>query len=415
MSNIKLKMREEGIPTAPDGIFLPPPEPRCVDHLVKRACDKLRIPAIPGRRAVLTRSLNGRPECHYCGQCGRGCVTASNFSASQVLVFPALATGNVTLLTNAMARELITNKAGELVAVSYVDKTTREEKRVRAKTFILGASSCESVRLLLNSKSPRHPNGLANSSGTVGRYLTDTVGVHVGAHIPYMEGLKSHNHDGVSGLHLYCPWWLYEKDRKPGFPRGYHIEFGGGPGMPRIGTFRGKAEEVEGYGPRLKQRLRRHYGAQIGFAGRGEMIPNDDCYCDIDPEKVDRWGIPVLRFHWKWAEPELKMAEHMLETFQEIIHVLGGEINLREDDPRGGAKINAPGSIIHEVGGARMGGHPKTSVVNKYSQAHDVKNLFVADGAAFVSNPDKNPTLAIKALSWRLSDYLLEEARKGEV
>ena len=406
---------KEGIPTAPDGIFLPPPEPRCVDHLVKRACDKLRIACIPGRRAVLTRPLNGRPECHYCGQCGRGCVTASNFSASQVLVFPALATGNVTLLTNAMARELITNKEGKLVAVSYVDKTTRTEKQIRAKAFILGASSCESVRLLLNSKSPRHPNGLANSSGTVGRYLTDTVGVHVGAHIPYMEGLKSHNHDGVSGLHLYCPWWLYEKDRKPDFPRGYHIEFGGGPGMPVTGTFRGKAEEVEGYGPRLKQELRRHYGAQIGFAGRGEMIPNDDCYCDIDPEKVDRWGIPVLRFHWKWAEPELKMAEHMLETFQEIIHALGGEINLREDHPGGGAKINAPGSIIHEIGGARMGDDPRTSVVNEYSQAHHVKNLFVADGAAFVSNPDKNPTLAIKALSWRLSDYLLEEARQGEV
>ena len=145
------------------------------------------------------------------------------------------------------------------------------------------------------------------------------------------------------------------------------------------------------------------------------MIPNDDCYCDIDPDKVDRWGIPVLRFHWKWAEPELKMAEHMLETFQEIIHVLGGEINLKEDDPGGGAKINAPGSIIHEVGGARMGNDPNTSVVNQYSQAHDVKNLFVADGGVFVSNPDKNPTLAIKALSWRLSDYLLEEARKGEV
>ena len=342
-------------------------------------------------------------------------MTASNFSASQVLVFPALATGNVTLFTNAMARELIADRDGKLVAVSYVDKTTRREKQVRAKTFILGASSCESVRLLLNSKSPRHPNGLANSSGVLGRYLTDTVGVHVGAHIPYMEGLKSHNHDGVSGLHLYCPWWLYENDRQPDFPRGYHIEFGGGPGMPGIGTFRGKAEEVEGYGPRLKQELHRHYGAQISLAGRGEMIPNDDCYCDIDPQKVDRWGIPVLRFHWKWAEPELKMAEHMRETFEEIIHVLGGEVDLMEDDPRGGAKINAPGSIIHEVGGARMGDDPNTSVVNKYSRAHDVKNLFVADGAVFVSNPDKNPTLAIKALSWRLSDYLLEEARKGEV
>ena len=406
---------KEGIPSAPDGIFLPPPEPRCVDHLIKKACDRLKIPCIAGRRAVLTRPLNDRPACHYCSQCGRGCVTASNFAASQVLVFPALETGNLTLLTNAMARELITDTAGHISAISYVDKATRSERQIRGKTFILAASACETARLLLNSKSSRFPNGVANSSAMVGRNLMDTVGVSVRAHLPCMEGLQSHNHDGVGGLHLYCPWWLYEEEKKPDFPRGYHIEFGGGPGMPSLGMFGQRVDQVEGYGESLKKELRQYYGAQVGFSGRGEMIPNKDCYCEINLEKVDRWGIPVLRFHWRWHEPELKMAHHMKQTFLELVNALGGEVIPDTKHTLRGQVINPPGSLIHEVGTARMGNDPKTSVVNKYCQAHDVRNLFLADGSVLVTNPDKNPTLAIKALSWRVADYLLEEARKGDV
>ncbi|HZS51873.1 MAG TPA: GMC family oxidoreductase, partial [Bryobacterales bacterium] len=244
---------KEGIPTAPDGIFQPPPKPRCTEVLIKRACDKLKILCIPSRLAILTRPLNGRPACHYCQQCGRGCVTAANFSSSQVLIFPAQKSGRLTLITNAMAREVVTNREGKVTAVSYVDTNTRSEKQVRCRAVVLAASACESARLLLNSKSSLFPNGLANGSGTVGRYLTDTVGAHVSGILPQLAGLPSHNHDGVGGMHLYTPWWLYEKDRKPDFPRGYHIEYSGGPRMPAVGMFRGAAARLEGYGADLKR------------------------------------------------------------------------------------------------------------------------------------------------------------------
>src|SRR5438270_5279883 len=167
---------KENIPSAPDGIFMPPPKPRCTETLVQKACDKAKVLCIPSRMAILTKPLNGRPACHYCAQCGRGCVTASNFSSSQVMIPPAQATGRLTLITNAMAREIVMGKNGKAEAVDYIDKNSREEKRVSAKAFVLAASACESARLLLNSRSASLPDCLANSSGVVGSYLTDPVG-----------------------------------------------------------------------------------------------------------------------------------------------------------------------------------------------------------------------------------------------
>jgi choline dehydrogenase-like flavoprotein len=417
---------KEGIPTAPDGIFQPPPKPRCVELLIKRACDKLKIPCVPSRLAIITRETNGRAACHYCGECGRGCITGSNFSSTQVLLAPALKSGRLTLIPNAMAREVVTDREGKVTAVSYVDTNTRVERQIRCRVAVLAASACESARLLLNSKSSRFSNGLANGSGAVGRYLTDTVGAAVNGTLPQLVGLPPHNHDGVGGMHLYCPWWLYEKDRKPNFPRGYHIELSGGPRMPGVGTLRGAAARIEGYGAGLKKALRAEYGNGVHLAGRGEMIPNEDCYCEIDPNVVDRFGIPVLRFHWKWGEPERKMAEHMRQTFEEMITTMGGKVIFqpkssqtgRPGDGSGftlGSDINPGGSIIHEIGCTRMGADPKTSVLNQYCQAHEVKNLFVTDGGPLVSNPDKNPTLTILALSWRASDYILDQAKKGNL
>ena len=188
---------KENIPSAPDGIFLPPPKPRCSDLLVKRGCDKLGILCVPARQAILTQPLNGRPPCHYCDQCGRGCKTASNFSSSQVLIPPAMATGRLTLVTDAMAREILVNDEGKATGVSYVDKTTRRDQQVRAKAVVVAGSSCESARLLLNSRSRRFPQGLANSSGVVGRYLMDSVGSGGAGYVPALEKMPPHNHDGV--------------------------------------------------------------------------------------------------------------------------------------------------------------------------------------------------------------------------
>ncbi|MGA8233163.1 MAG: GMC family oxidoreductase, partial [Candidatus Acidiferrales bacterium] len=167
---------KENVSSAPDGVFLPPPKPRCTELIVKKACDHLNIICIPSRLAILTRALNGRVPCHYCGQCGRGCITGSNFSSSQVLIPPAMQTGKLTLITGAMAREVLVGKDGKAQGVAYIDKATSTEKRISARAVVLAASSCESARLLLNSKSVAFPDGLANSSGAVGRYLMDSVG-----------------------------------------------------------------------------------------------------------------------------------------------------------------------------------------------------------------------------------------------
>src|SRR5512146_234478 len=401
---------KENIPSAPDGIFLPPPKPRCTEIFIKRACDKIGVTCVPSRLAIITQDHNGRAACHYCGQCGRGCIPASNFSSSQVMIPPAQKTGRLTMITEAMARELIVGKSGKVEAVSYIDKKTRSERQVRARAVVLGASACESARLLLNSRSPLFPDGLANGSGVVGRYLTDSVGSNGAGYFPQLEKIPPHNHDGVGGMHLYMPWWKY--DRKNEFLRGYHIEFGGGRFMPSVGEFDDVCDQFEGYGAALKKKCRDSYGTTIGFAGRGEMIPNPDCYCEIDPNQVDEWGIPVLRFHWKWGDNELAMAEDMQNTFRQIVEAAGGtylESRLPE------SHISSGGEIIHELGVVRMGSDPRKSALNGYCQAHDVKNLFVTDGACFVSNADKNPTLTIMALCWRASEYLLSEAKKGSI
>jgi choline dehydrogenase-like flavoprotein len=330
------------------------------------------------------------------------------------MIPPAQATGRFTLITNAMAREIVVGKDGRAQAVSYIDKTTRNEMRVHARAFVVAASACESARLLLNSRSSFFPNGLANSSGAVGRYLTDSVGSDAYGYFPQLEKIPRHNHDGTGGMHMYMPWWKY--DRRNDFLRGYHIEFGGGLDMPGVGEFHGVCEEYEGYGTSLKRNCRSKYGNSIGFSGRGEMIPNADTYCEIDPNVVDKWGIPVLRFHFKWSENEIKMAKDMQETFRSIVEAAGGTF-FSDAKPEGDLPygIAAGGRIIHELGTARMGSDPATSVLNSHSQAHDVKNVFLCDGASFVTNPDKNPTLSIMALSWRSSEYLLDQAKKGQI
>jgi choline dehydrogenase-like flavoprotein len=400
----------ENIASSPDGIYQPPPRPRCSDVLVQKGCQKLGIPCIPGRAAILTRTLNGRPPCHYCNQCERGCRMNSNFSSSLTLIPKALATGHLTIISNAMAREIVVGRDGKVRAVSYVDKTTRTDQQVEAKAFLLGASSCESARLLLNSKSSLFPDGLANSSGVVGRYLMDTTSNGVIGYFPQLTKMPPHNHDGTGSVHVYVPWWKY--NQKNEFLRGYHIEIYGGRLMPQVGMFRGVLDHEEGFGAGLKQGCRGQYGGFVRLEGRGETIPNENSYCEIDPNVVDRWGIPVLCFHHTWSDNEIKMAQDMHETFCGIVEAAGGTPFGSTGPPSERWGYLRPGGVAHEVGTVRMGSDPKTSALNGFCQAHDVKNLFVTDGACFVTNPDKNPTPTILALSWRASDYLLDQSKR---
>ena len=404
----------EGLRNHPDGIFLPPPQPRCWERLIQQASASLDIPCIPSRLSILTRAVGDRPPCHYCGQCYRGCSTNSNFSSPGVLIEPALRTGRLTLITQAMAREVTVGTDGRATGVSFVDRTTGEDRHVEARVVVLAASACESARLLLNSRSAHFPDGLANSSGAVGRYLTDTVGVDVSGFVPALMDQVPHNEDGVGGAHVYMPWWL--DNRTLDFPRGYHIEVWGGRGMPAYG-FMGGIQRFEGggWGQDLKAQYRRYYGATVGFSGRGEMVPNADSYCDIDPVTVDRWGIPVLRFHWKWSEHEIAQARHMQVTFRSLIEEMGGTVNGDMPGPEQGYGIADGGRIIHELGCTRMGNDPATSVLDAECRAHDVPNLFVADGGPFVSQADKNPTWTILALAWRTSDAIVRMRTGGEL
>jgi choline dehydrogenase-like flavoprotein len=420
----------EGLENDPDGFFLPPPKPRLHELMIKNAATTAGVTVIPSRLSILTKKIESTTErgvCFFCAQCGRNCSMAkADFSSTNVLIYPALKTGNVDVIANAMAREVLTNKEGLATGVSYVNKDDLNEYQVNGKVVILAASACETSRLLLNSKSPRHPNGLANSSDVVGKYLHDSTGAALGGVLPKLFGRKKYNEDGVGGMHVYSPWWLDNK--KLDFPRGYHIEYWGGMGQPAYGfgmniqmmngkyAVAGKQKEAGGYGASLKEDNRYFYGAGVGMAGRGEAIPLESNYCKIDSDVVDQYGIPVLKFNVKWSEHEINQAKHMKETFKEVMHNMGAIITWGGDDgPENNYGLEAPGKIIHEAGTARMGNDPKKSALNKYNQAHDCKNLFVVDGAAFVSQADKNITWTILALSMRASEYIVSELKKGNL
>ncbi|WP_313190078.1 GMC family oxidoreductase [Sphingobacterium sp.] len=416
----------EGIHNEPDGIFMKPPKPRLNELFIHKGAKKAGVPVIPGRGAVLTEAspeIKGRGTCFYCGQCGRSCKVYGDFSSSSCLVIPAMKTGNLKVIDNAMVREVLTNDEGLAIGVSYVNTTDLQEYSVKGKKVILGASACESARLLLNSKSKAHPGGIGNSSGLVGKYLHDSTGASLGGFIPELLDRKRYNEDGTGSVHIYSPWW--EDNKKLNFPRGYHIEYGGGLHMPSYGFMNwvpnvngmvpgadGAKKEMGGYGAGLKNDYRRFYGANVGMAGRGTALARKDNYCEIDPSKVDKFGIPVLRFHYKWANEEIAQAKHMQDTFQSIMHEMGAIItsNIPGADTLYG--LEAPGKIIHEGGTTRMGNDPKSSVLNKWGQAHDCKNVYVVDAGPFVQQGDKNLTWTILALSMRTAEYILEENKK---
>jgi choline dehydrogenase-like flavoprotein len=413
---------KENLPNEPDGFFLPPPKPRLHELFYIKGARKSNIPVIPSRMSMLTKKINPeRGVCFYCGQCNRSCSAYADFSAGSCLIFPAQKNGGqIDLYNNAMVREVLTNSEGKATGVSYINKSDRKEYTLRAKVIVLAASACSSARILLNSKSPQHPNGLGNSGNTVGKYLHDSTGSSRAAFIPDLVNRKMYNEDGVGGMHVYTPWWLDNK--KLDFPRGYHIEVWGGMGMPNYG-FGFNANEynkffglkVGGYGNSLRSDVKKYYGSVVGFGGRGESIAMKDNYCEIDPSVVDEFGIPVLRFHYNWSDFERKQAKHMHETFDELIHNMGGEALSAAPGADREYGLEAPGRIIHEVGTTRMGNDPKTSVVNQFQQLHDANNVFIVDAGPFVSQADKNPTWTILALSWRTCDYIVEQLKMQNI
>ncbi|MDO6491438.1 MULTISPECIES: GMC family oxidoreductase [unclassified Cellulophaga] len=413
---------KEGLVNEPDGFFLPAPKPRLHELYYMDGAKKTGVPVIPARMSMVTKKVNkDRGVCVYCGQCGRSCQYYADFSSGSCLIFPAQNNGGqIDLFVNSMVREVTTNDEGKATGVLYINKEDRKEYRLKGKVVVMAASACSSARILLNSKSEQHPAGLGNSSGLIGKYLHDSTGASRGGFIPAMMDRKMYNEDGVGGMHVYSPWWLDNK--KLDFPRGYHIEVWGGMGMPNYGFgFNPNSfneyfgEKVGGYGNSLRSDVKKYYGATLGFGGRGESIAQESNYCEIDPTTVDEFGIPVLRFNYKWTDYERNQAKHMQQTFEEIIHNMGGKVLGDTPTAEQDYGLNKPGEIIHEVGTTRMGNNPKTSVVNQYEQMHDVDNVFIVDAGPFVSQADKNPTWTILALAWRTSDYIVEQFKKQNI
>ncbi|MDP3737765.1 MAG: GMC family oxidoreductase [Hyphomonadaceae bacterium] len=401
----------ENHPNASPGVLHTPPKFRVPELFVKSGGDALGIPVVPARRAILTRDMDNRKACYWASPCGRGCAIGAAFQTTTSLIPWAKTTGKLTIQTGVMVYEVMLGADGKASGVRYIDKASGEHREATGRVVVLAASTGETARILLNSKPNGRSEGLANSSGQLGRNLMDTVGSSLSAYFPDLEGRPKYNEDGAMGLHAYIPFWDYKNVAagKSNCTRGYHMEIGGGFGEPGVGGFGG----YDGYGPNLRGQVKQRYGARFGFTQRGEMIPNAKSFCEIDPEKKDKYGIPVLRFSFGWSEHEHNQVTHFQNAVKALVDKLGGTITSEIRAPVDA--ISKGGEIIHEVGTARMGADAKSSVTNSFGKTWDVDNLYLTDGSIFASKAHKNPTITIMALAMRASDSIATRLRTGEL
>ncbi|MDV6331947.1 GMC family oxidoreductase [Asticcacaulis sp. 201] len=405
----------ENHPDSPPEILHQPPKPRVPELLIAAAAKSLGIPCVGTHTAVLTRDMPDdaapRSACYNATDCGRGCNIGAAFQTTTSLLPMAKATGRLKVVTDAMVSRVVLSNERKADGVEYVDRKTGQRHIVRARAVILAASACETARLLLNSKTAAQPNGLANGSGQVGRNLTDTTGAHIEAVIPGLAGRPYYNEFGINFAHMYIPWWLYKAQQagQLDFPRGYHFEIGGRFGAPGMGQEIWSLPRL--YGSDLKRAVRNVKGTTLHLSLRGEMVRNDGCYAEIDPAVTDRFGIPVLKFHWQWTQAEYNQIAHGQRTARAIFSRLGGIVTQPDESPE--AAIKAGGEIIHEAGVARMGADPRTSVTDQWHRTWEVPNLRLHDGSVFASNPHKNLTLTIMALAMRSSEHLAAELKTG--
>jgi len=394
----------DGLPHVPDGQFLPPMPFTCGEMFLKKAGDQLGRPVITSRVAMLTRSIHGRAKCHFCGHCGNGCDVGAMFNSVASTLPVAAKTGRLTLQTNAVVRHVTVDGNGKAKGVFCIDRLTRNTFEVEGKIIVLGAATLESTRIMLNSASGKHPNGLGNSSGVLGHYLVDHFGgAGATGFLPQLKGSEPMNADGKS-TGVFFPRFRNLKDRHPHFLRGYGFECGTGPRM-----FPGYAQRLPGFGREFKQAVRRYYPTPVGMVARAEMLSRYENHVEIDRNVVDAWGVPALRIHIDWSDNERAMARDAADCAEETLRAAGAE------DIIVTRTMTAPGEIIHELGTCRMGNDSKKSVLNKFNQSHDVKNLFVIDGGAFVSSANHNPTLTILALTMRACDYMVGEYKAGRL
>jgi choline dehydrogenase-like flavoprotein len=402
----------EKLPHVPDGLYNGSSRLNYAELKLRKGIAPMGRVATPYRAGVTAKPLphnRYRSRCLGRGACDRkgGCDIHAAFDSPTGLIYPAMETGKLSLRTNATAHEVTVDKnTGKASGISFVDTVSKKTYQVKARAVVLAASTLESTRLLLLSKSAQHPNGIANSSGHVGHNFSEHImGPGVTGFCKDLVGQKATLDDGRPGGYYIPRFRNLEKggkNRSP-FLRGYGFEGASG------STMFPKHTGAAGFGSEYKKQVRERSGAFISMGGFGEMLPRFENHVRLDPLVKDRWGIPVLRFQIQFGDNEKKMAEDMANTAQEMMEAAGIEV-VHVD-----RKLLTEGWSIHELGTARMGHDPKTSVLNPFQQAHDVKNLFVVDGSSHVSASAQNPTWSIMALAWRSCDYLATEMRKGNL
>jgi choline dehydrogenase-like flavoprotein len=394
----------EGLPQLPDGKFLPPMELTCVEQDMREALAKHfddRMLTI-GRTAILTRTHKGRAACHYCGVCHRGCITGSYFSSLNSTLPAAEKTGRLTIRPYSVVHSLVyDSKTRRVTGVRVIDGQSKAAMEFNSRIVFLCASTLESTRILLNSATPEFPNGLGNSSGALGHNLMDH---HMGSGASgVMPGHEDKTTFGNRPNGIYIPRFRNVNTKHKAFLRGYGYQGGGGRANWERGT------TTAGIGADFKESLRGPGPWHLGMGGFGECLPSHDNYVEIDKEKLDAWGIPTLKIHCQWNENELTMSKDIVIQAAEMLAAAGARNIMTWND------ISAPGLGIHEMGTARMGRDPKTSVLNAHNQLHDAPNLFVPDGACMTSAACVNPSLTYMALTARASDYAVEQLKRGEL
>lgn len=394
----------EGLREAPDGEFYAaPPALRCSEQIAGRACRKLGMRLIPTRKAMLIgrrRSAPGRAPCHYCGHCMQVCDVGAIFTSANTTIPQALLTGNLSLRTNALAREILVDGRGRASGVSFVSTATGREETVRASVVVVSCATVESARLLLNSRSEKFPNGLANSNDVVGRYLHGHTVANMTGYLSELVGTAPVNNDGAND-HGYIPRFNHLRGGR-GYVGGFHVQTQYLSFMhPR------HARTVPGFGPAFKSRVRDLHPALLHFGGFGKVMAQRENRVRVDQTKADQFGIPTPVAEFAYGDNDRRLFRDMVESLEEIYRT--AEVDLVSAPP------DIAGFASHEVGTCRMGRDPRTSVLNSYCRTHEVPNLFVVDGSCFTTSPEKNPTLTIMALAVRSARYIVGERRKGNL
>ena len=392
-------------PTVPS-VVMPPIAMNAAERHLKDAIHEsfLDRTVTDSPQAVLTRDHNGRLACHYCGPCSRGCSTGSYFSSLSATLPAARATGNLTLRADSIVHSIrYDERADRASGVRVIDAKTGKTRDYFGRLIFVCASAMESVRLLLNSKSPRFPTGLANSSGVLGHYIMAHImgGGAVGL-IRHVETGGRYYNGSKPGM-LYIPRFRNLTDQRTDYVRGFHMQAGAGLEGWRRGI------SMPGIGADLKHALRDPGAWDTFIGGTGECLPRHENRMTLNADQQDAWGIPTPHFEVAWTANELNMRNDMAVAAAEMLEAAGADAVETYNEPR------PPGRDNHEMGGARMGHDPRTSVLNAYNQAHDVPNLFVTDGACMTSGANQNPSLTFMALTARACHYAVEQLKRGEI